>query len=320
MTGIELEAAAADAAAELGRTEGSPLASRPEACPNCDAVLAGRYCHDCGQSSDLHKRSLLHLTWEAVEGLFHLDGRLARTLPLLFLRPGVLARDLMEGRLARHTPPFRTFLVALLLFILAAEAALHSSSDPAHGLARVQAGGPAAAGLPSTSELAWALSEAALEEKELSIQVEGLDPAWQDKFKAGLRIASENPAYFLTVLFGWAHRLAFLLLPITAALLTLLYVGNRGLYVHDHILVASNLMSFALLTNAAGLVLPDPLQAAWFTLLFFWTPLNIFQTLLGGYGSGVPGAMFKTLILWQGSVVAFGLLIVGLFTLTLIQL
>ena len=320
MTGIELEAAAADAAAEPDRTEGSARASRPETCLNCGAVLAGRYCHDCGQSSDLRKRSILHLAWEAIEGLFHLDGRLARTLPLLFLRPGVLARDLMEGRLARHTPPFRTFLVALLLFILAAEAALHPSSDPAHGSARAQAGAPAVAGHPPTNDLAQALSEAAREEDGLSIQVEGLTPAWQDKLKAGLRIASENPAYFLTVLFGWAHRLAFLLLPITAALLTLLYAGNRGVYVHDHILVASNLMSFAFLTNAVGLVLPDPLQAAWFTLLFFWTPLNIFQTLRGGYGSGVPGALLKTVILWQGSVAAFGLLIIGLFTLTLIQL
>lgn len=320
MTGVELEAAAADAAVELGRSEGALLASGHGACPNCGAVLAGRFCHDCGQNSDLRKRSILHLAWEAVEGLFHLDGRLARTLPLLFLRPGVLARDLMEGRLARHTPPFRTFLVALLLFILAAEAALHTSSDPAQASAGRQAGAPAAAGHPPARDLAQALSEAARAEDDLAIQVEGLDPAWQDKLVAGLRIASENPAYFLTVLFGWAHRLAFLLLPITAALLTLLYAGNRGVYVHDHILVASNLMSFAFLTNAVGLVLPDPLQAAWFTLLFFWTPLNIFQTLRGGYGSGVPGAMFKTVILWQGSVIAFGLLIIGLFTLTLIQL
>jgi hypothetical protein len=52
--------------------------------------------------------------------MFELDGRLARTLPLMFFGRA-LARDYMEGRLQRHVPPFRTFLVALLLFIFAAE-------------------------------------------------------------------------------------------------------------------------------------------------------------------------------------------------------
>ena len=121
----ELEAAVADSLRQL-------VGPRPDfhlpagaVCANCGAVLQGRYCHVCGQDADTHKRSILHLTWEGIEGLFHLDGRLRRTAPDLFLRPGRLARDYMENRIARHVPPFRTFLVTLLLFILAAEYATH---------------------------------------------------------------------------------------------------------------------------------------------------------------------------------------------------
>ncbi len=95
------------------------------ACSNCGAILQGPYCHVCGQNGDDHKRSILHLIWEAIEGLLHLDGRLLRTLPDLFFHPGRLARDYMDGRIARHVPPFRTFLVALLIFIFAAEYAAH---------------------------------------------------------------------------------------------------------------------------------------------------------------------------------------------------
>ncbi|MFN9034113.1 MAG: DUF3667 domain-containing protein, partial [Alphaproteobacteria bacterium] len=103
MTGPELEIAAAEAAAaEVGAGSRVPVASG-EACANCGAILQGRFCHACGQSADLRKRSILHLAWEAGESLFHLDGRLARTLPLLFFRPGKLARDLIEGRIARYT-------------------------------------------------------------------------------------------------------------------------------------------------------------------------------------------------------------------------
>jgi len=119
----ELEAAAADT---LGHVAAGRHGAAPgQTCANCGAMLAGRYCHDCGQSADTHKRSLLHLAREAVEGLFEVDGRLARTVPALFFRPGALARDYLEGRIARHVPPFRTFLVALLLLIFAAQHATH---------------------------------------------------------------------------------------------------------------------------------------------------------------------------------------------------
>ena len=121
----ELEAAAAEAAPHLIRKRGKHAPAPGSACANCGTVLEGPYCHACGQEADTHKRSIGHLIFEAFEGLFHLDGRLARTVPLMFFRPGKLARDYMEGRLQRHVPPFRTFLVALLLFIFAAEHVTH---------------------------------------------------------------------------------------------------------------------------------------------------------------------------------------------------
>ena len=108
-------------------------------CPNCDTPLQGPYCHVCGQNSDIHKRSILHLIFESVEGVFHFDGRLRRTLPDLFFRPGRLARDYMEGRIARHVPPFRTFLVALLLFVVGAEYASHRATLASEAASRAHA-------------------------------------------------------------------------------------------------------------------------------------------------------------------------------------
>jgi len=122
------------------------------------------------------------------------------------------------------------------------------------------------------------------------------------------------------VLFGWAHRLAVLLLPIVGLSLTLVYVNRRQYYIYDHLLVATNLLSFAFLTNAIGMVLPHSLVAPWFAILTFWTPINLFQTLRGGYGSTIVGAIFKTLIVWFMSVMAFGLLVTGLMVFTLSQI
>ena len=105
------------------RNKGHEFVPAPgQKCLNCDTELKGQFCFHCGQDADSpHHRTIGRLIYEAFEGLFHVDGRLWTTLPPLFFNPGKLARDLMEGRMARHVPPFRIFLVALLVFMLVAE-------------------------------------------------------------------------------------------------------------------------------------------------------------------------------------------------------
>jgi hypothetical protein len=125
MTGQNWKRRRRTSAAAISARRSSRSISRASFARTAATPLEGWYCHSCGQNADTHHRSILHLLWEAIEGMFHLDGRLANTLPLLFFKPGKLAKDYMEGRIVRHVPPFRTFLVALLLFIFAAEHAIH---------------------------------------------------------------------------------------------------------------------------------------------------------------------------------------------------
>lgn len=113
----------------FGRTKHAFVPAPGQKCLNCDTELQGRFCHVCGQDADTHHRTIAHLIFEAFEGLFHVDGRLWQTLPPLFFAPGKLARDLMEGRVTRHVPPFRIFLVALLVFMFAAE---HKTEEARH--------------------------------------------------------------------------------------------------------------------------------------------------------------------------------------------
>jgi hypothetical protein len=114
--------------------------------------------------------------------------------------------------------------------------------------------------------------------------------------------------------------MAVLLLPIVGLTLAVVYRNKPKYFIYDHLLVAMNLLSFAFLTNALGLVLPDALKTWWFGLLTIWTPVNLFQTLRGGYGSSVVGAILKTLIAWFVSVFSFSLLLAGLALLALAQI
>jgi hypothetical protein len=342
-------------------------------CANCGATLEGRWCHACGQDSDGHKRSISHLAWDAVEGLFHLDGRLANTLPALFLRPGALARDYIEGRIARHVPPFRLFLVSLLVFILAAEWAAHQITVHTEAQARARAAslatpqGRSAEAARLRSEAAQtrteSLTEAAgeraqdLTDRDQSrAKVEaryarvlaraqsryGQALAKADRVARGLpeppkppegpgasngawwrtsvKKAIENPEYYWSVLFAWGHRSAVLLLPIVGLTLALAYRSRPELYLYDHLLVAMDLMAFSFLVNAPGLLMPMPWMAYWLGAAALWTPINLFQTLRGGYGSSVVGAAIKTVIVWSLSMLAFTLLLLGLMVLSLAQI
>lgn len=455
ITGAELEAAAADSAGGYIRPKKKPFDHKGDPCKNCGTPLEGWFCYTCGQNADTHHRSILHLIWEAIEGMFHLDGRLANTLPLLFFRPGKLAKDYMEGRIVRHVPPFRTFLVALLLFIFSAEHAIHGirhtqelkeekeaqvlmtpqgrkakadeiraeattdrderlkdaaatrdedlkedgadkakiaaeydervkkaqdryakemaqaqalQDNPnagAEALAKAHGRGAAAAeqirGLslenPQALEAgANKIADAQIAGQRFNVVVpdKGVEVNVEEKvqnkvaeklaehpplakaeakhavnshgkevlgfWKEGLAKAVANPDYFLIVMFGWAHRLAVLLLPITGLSLALVYVNRRQYFIYDHLLVATNLLSFSFLVYALCMVLP---MSAWpfaFGIAGLWGPINLFQTMRGGYGSGIFGALLKTWIVWTIGVTSFGVLLLGLMLFTLSQM
>src|SRR5215472_15768452 len=94
-------------------------------CPNCSAALAGPWCQACGQSSDDFHRSLRKLVGEALEGVFEVDSRLWRTLPDLVLKPSRLTRRYLDGQRVAQIPPFRMFLIAVVIVFLAVSLGPH---------------------------------------------------------------------------------------------------------------------------------------------------------------------------------------------------
>ena len=55
-------------------------------CLNCGAELVGDYCHACGQRAHVH-RSLGAFFHDLLHGVFHVEGKIWATLPML----GILA-------------------------------------------------------------------------------------------------------------------------------------------------------------------------------------------------------------------------------------
>ncbi len=89
-------------------------------CANCDAELAGEYCHACGQhaaeADDLAVGPLVrHFTHE----LLHLDFKTLHTLRAL-LTPGFLTREFLEGRRRRYLSPLKLYFVCAAVFFVTA--------------------------------------------------------------------------------------------------------------------------------------------------------------------------------------------------------
>jgi Protein of unknown function (DUF3667) len=83
-------------------------------CLNCNASLIGQHCHHCGQSSHVH-RSLSVFWHDFLHSIFHFDGKIWRTLPMLAFRPGELTRRYVHGERARFVSPLALFLFSVFL-------------------------------------------------------------------------------------------------------------------------------------------------------------------------------------------------------------
>src|SRR5215211_8745515 len=83
-------------------------------CLNCGAKLAGDYCHACGQKAHVH-RTLAAFLHDLLHGVFHFEGKIWNTLPVLAWRPGQLTRRYIEGERARFVSPIALFLFSVFL-------------------------------------------------------------------------------------------------------------------------------------------------------------------------------------------------------------
>ena len=85
-----------------------------ETCLNCGAALVGPYCHACGQKGHVH-RTLHGFGHDLLHSVFHFEGKIWRTLPMLAWRPGELTRRYIAGERARFVSPIALFLFSVFL-------------------------------------------------------------------------------------------------------------------------------------------------------------------------------------------------------------
>jgi len=283
----DLQAVAADTAAgEIAHAAHGELPLGTP-CPNCATPLAGRWCHDCGQKGADYHRSIWHLVVEAFEGLTHFDGRFWTSARELLFNPGRLTRDFLDGHRAAQIPPFRLFLVVLLLVFFTGQLSFQGN-DFEFKLT------PAEAFIADTPAERAAFGEA--------IEALKAKPSARWLIEAGEH-AVKDPEALFRAMEHWSHQFAILLLPIAALLLGPLFIFRRGVYLFDHLIFSTHSLSFQGLLLSTVFLLD--LVTPWSFLLMLLAPVHLFRHMRGTYGTSRMGTLIRMFLLFTGSVAGF---------------
>jgi hypothetical protein len=218
-------------------------------CLNCSAALTGPWCANCGQKHQPEIHTFGHFAGEAFENITHADSRLWRTLWILVSKPGRLTKEFFSGRRARYLPPVRFYLVLSLVFFLLVGLVGNNTNH----MVRLDAKDVGVAGGGDKSKS---------EQFCKGFNYDGPYKAWVlERLQVQCRkIIADNGRNLLATLINNMPKALFVLLPLLAAFMKLLYWRPRRYYVehllfllHNHTLVFIGYGMLILL----GWVLPD---------------------------------------------------------------
>jgi len=284
-------------------------------CLNCGATLNGPFCHRCGQHAHVH-RTLTSFFHDLAHGVFHLEGKLWNTLPMLAWRPGELTRRYIDGQRARFVSPIALFLFCV--FLMFAVVGLTSSSNHASAKAAADAARELAKDqqklsiLQSQRTSATGPVAANLDEKigDLRDEMAALHGVREGKIDANFQFAdgflsglsnplneaAKNPELLFYKLKTNAYKFSWALIPISVPFVWLLFPVSRRFRLYDHTVFVTYSLCFMMLLLAAssivGLVSDSIASIAWFL-----PPVHMYRQLRGTYGVGKRGAVWRTILL-----------------------
>jgi hypothetical protein len=97
----------------------SHLSQRKEKnCLNCGTTVMGKYCHECGQENIEPKESIGHLVSHFFSDITHFDGKFFTSMKDLVLKPGFLSKEYTQGRRVSYLHPIRMYLFTSFIFFL----------------------------------------------------------------------------------------------------------------------------------------------------------------------------------------------------------
>ncbi|MCH2191690.1 MAG: DUF3667 domain-containing protein [Gammaproteobacteria bacterium] len=283
-------------------------------CPNCGAKIQGQFCFSCGQNHKGIDRYFWSLINEAFEGVFSFNSRAWKTTLYLWFKPGKLTQEYFANRRARYVSSLRLYLITSIVFFLVlsiqtnffSNVNVAVNNDVDQQLATEQEVKPK--DMPSREDL-----EARLDTK-ISIPFLGeekekeLGEAFDKKIVEAFELGKERPNILIDKILDISPAAVFILLPVFALLVKLLYLRKKLFYtqhlvfvVHNQSFVFANLTLITLVGMLAGEASSSWLFAALMLWMFLYMPLSLKRV----YAQSWLMTICKTLLLYFAYAVLF---------------
>ena len=296
--------------------------SHEAACLNCGTVLVGSHCHACGQAAHVH-RTISAFFHDLLHGVFHFEGKIWRTLPMLAWKPGQLTREYIEGRRASYVSPIALFLfVVFLTFAVfnatggnairfdkasisaGAEQAERQAKANVAALEKQLAEAQRSGDVPPGLEGQLAGAQAALqgisagkgeELPDAIAKADGAgDQAWVDRINAIWQHVKENPDLALFKLQANAYKYSWLLIPLSVPFLWLLFPFNRRFHLYDHTVFVTYSLCFMLVLLSLATLGSANASLGWLMgPIGLYAPFHLYRQLRGAYGLSRRGALLR---------------------------
>lgn len=301
-----------------------------QACLNCGTALIGSHCHQCGQVAHVH-RTLGAFVHDLLHGVFHFEGTIWRTLPLLVINPGKLTREYIAGKRASYVSPLALFLFCVFLMFAVIGSVGPRIAPDVHNGEIAKARDEVAQGL--------AQSETRVAELERTLAARPEDPAMRARLEGQLaaarkardearstgelvgalsgvsqpnlkldidtgsaafdhhvREAMSDPKLLLFKMQTKAYKFAWVLIPLSLPFMWLLFINRRRQFgAYDYaVFVTYSLCAMSLLLILGVLLAALGLPTGWLLLL---VPVYFFIHLRGSYGLSTGSALLRTVAL-----------------------
>jgi hypothetical protein len=247
---------------------------RLDHCLNCGAAVASNYCSECGQEAEDRTTGLKPLFSDLMAEMASFDSKLVRTVGPLLFQPGFLTNAYNEGKRVRYLSPLKMYLVASVVFFLilayklpAGENAIvntggsttHSQNHQTKpGAMTSKTGGDTI----RTGPAALKLDPGSIPENEEDFERWLNDKAnsgKQSKFerfivRQSLRV-KKDPKSFGSRMLENVPKMMFVLLPLFALILKVIYIRSRRLYV-EHLIFALHSHAFVFIVLGLADLVP----------------------------------------------------------------
>ena len=301
-----------------------------KSCLNCGTKLTGPFCSTCGQRAHVH-RSVRTFLQDFLVGLFNVEGKIWRTLPMLAWKPGEMTRRYIAGERARFISPVALYLftVFAMFAVLNFNGALGgpgqtpnvkvgldsaiSAQQQELGRLEVKRGIAAAAGKDVSDlnkEIAGrkqALSASQQIAANNSFVLKNSDPKVPALIRPFIRHVKDNPQLVAMKVQDSASKFSWLLIPISVPFMWLLFPFRRKYNTYDHVVFVTYSLSFMMLLVVFGGIFMAVGMSTLASLLFFVPPFHMYKHLKGAYLLGRFSAVMRTMALVTFAFIAFGL-------------